>query len=175
MLQQIFFHAHHRFRVITCDELRLLVKNNNLLYITIMTKKSWIEKRDCSKSPQVKVLDKDFAGMKKGIKMLISSPQDVDAFIRSLPSEKNITPAEMRVMLAKKHNADVTCPVSTGIFIRIVAEAALEEIQAGKKRSEVTPFWKVVTASSPTAKKMGITPGFLAQIRRVPLAGGRGV
>ena len=37
---------------------------------------------------------------------------------------------------------DVTCPLVTGIFLRIVAEATEEDRMAGK--SESTPYWRVV-------------------------------
>lgn len=38
--------------------------------------------------------------------------------------------------------ADVTCPLTSGIFVRIVAEAAEEDRRNGKKR--ITPYWRVV-------------------------------
>jgi hypothetical protein len=39
--------------------------------------------------------------------------------------------------------ADVSCPLCTGIFVRISAETAEEDRAAGKAR--VTPYWRVVT------------------------------
>ncbi|NCU04652.1 MAG: hypothetical protein GXC73_11765, partial [Chitinophagaceae bacterium] len=45
-------------------------------------RKTWIEKRDLSKEAKVEVLDKDFADMKTGEKMLVATPQIVDAYIR---------------------------------------------------------------------------------------------
>jgi alkylated DNA nucleotide flippase Atl1 len=75
-------------------------------------------------------------------KMLIPSAFDVEALIRKVPSGKVITQAQLRERLARAARADVACPITTGIFIRIVAEAAAEAIKAGKSR--VTPFWRVV-------------------------------
>lgn len=46
--------------------------------------KSWIEKRDCGKQPHIKTLDKPFAGIQKGCKMLISSPQEIEVFIQEI-------------------------------------------------------------------------------------------
>ena len=43
-----------------------------------------------------------------------------------------MTVVEMRNELAKKAKANKTCPVSTGIFLRIAIEASLEE-QSKKK------------------------------------------
>ncbi|MDI6917975.1 MAG: MGMT family protein, partial [Thermoplasmatales archaeon] len=36
----------------------------------------------------------------------------------------------------------VTCPITTGIFIRIAAEAAEEDLRSGKKK--ITPYWRVI-------------------------------
>ena len=35
-------------------------------------------------------------------------------------------------------------PITTGIFVRIAAEAAAEELENGRK--QVTPYWRVVRA-----------------------------
>ena len=48
----------------------------------------------------------------------------------------------MRAALARKYDADVACPLLTGIFVRIAAEAAEEEAAAGKTR--ITPYWRVL-------------------------------
>lgn len=40
---------------------------------------------------------------------------------------------------ARRFGADYTCPITTGIFLRIVAEAALEEA-----RDREVPVWRVV-------------------------------
>jgi hypothetical protein len=39
--------------------------------------------------------------------------------------------------------ADVTCPLCTGIFVRIAAETAEEDRAAGK--AKLTPYWRVIT------------------------------
>ena len=74
--------------------------------------------------------------------MLIPTALEVDAMIRKIPRGQVCTLAEIRKRLALWHNADVTCPLVTGIFLRIVAEAAEEDRQAG--RPEITPYWRVV-------------------------------
>ncbi len=75
-------------------------------------------------------------------RMLIPSPLDVDALIRKVPSGRLITPGAIREKLAKAAGADCACPMATGVFIRIVAEAAAEDMQARKSR--ITPYWRVV-------------------------------
>jgi alkylated DNA nucleotide flippase Atl1 len=74
--------------------------------------------------------------------MLIPTALEVDAMIRKIPSGQVNTLAQIRKRLARWHNVDVTCPMVTGVFLRIVAEAAEEDQRAGKQ--EVTPFWRVV-------------------------------
>src|SRR5215831_2452445 len=69
--------------------------------------------------------------------MVIPKPLDVDALIRSVPKGRLVTFAQLREHLARQCNADVACPLTTGIFIRIAAEAAEEARRSGKKN--ITP------------------------------------
>ncbi len=59
--------------------------------------------------------------------MLIPTALQVDAMIRKIPRGQVSTLAQIRSRLARWHNADLTCPLVTGIFLRIVAEAAEED------------------------------------------------
>jgi alkylated DNA nucleotide flippase Atl1 len=74
--------------------------------------------------------------------MLIPHPLDMDALIRKVPSGKLITLTKLREKLARAAGADTTCAMVAGMFVRIVAEAAAEDMKAGKSR--VTPYWRVV-------------------------------
>lgn len=74
--------------------------------------------------------------------MLIPSPRQVDALIRGVRKGRLITVTRIREILSAKHMTNVTCPLTTGIFVRIAAEAAEEDAQAGKTR--ITPYWRVV-------------------------------
>ena len=65
-----------------------------------------------------------------------------DALIRAVPEGSVITVSQIRKTLAQKYAADVTCPLVTGIFVRIAAEAAEEDASAGSAR--ITPYWRVV-------------------------------
>ena len=130
-------------------------------------KKSWIEKRDIGKVPHVTVIDKAFAGIPAGSKLLISSPIEIEEFVRSIPKGKQVETPEMRQILAERHHADATCPVSTGIFLRIVAEAALEEYNSGKPLSKVAPFWRIISPNSALAKKLSIGSEEFQTIRKL--------
>jgi hypothetical protein len=74
--------------------------------------------------------------------MLIPRPLDVDAAMRRARKGRLITQSQIRQLLAAQSEADCACPMTTGIFIRIVAEAAEEDRRAGKKR--ITPYWRTV-------------------------------
>lgn len=75
-------------------------------------------------------------------KMLIARPLDVDALIRTVPRGKLTTVRLLREKLARDAGAHVTCPLTTGIFLRISAEAA-EEDRAGDA-GPIAPYWRVV-------------------------------
>ena len=74
--------------------------------------------------------------------MLLPHPRDVDACIRSVPAGGIITVSRIREFLADRFLADMTCPLVTGIFIRIAAEAAEEDARAGA--ASITPYWRVL-------------------------------
>jgi len=74
--------------------------------------------------------------------MLIPTPKLVDAVVRQVPRGRLVTVGEIRRNLAADFSADVACPLTTGIFIRIVAEAAEEDRASGRKR--VAPYWRVI-------------------------------
>ena len=115
------------------------------------SRKSWREKletQDHSKIIEIPPRMTKRFGMGT---MLIPKPLDVDALIRKTKKGMLITVSEIRSRLARDNNADVTCPITTGIFVRIAAEAAAEEMENGKK--QVTPYWRVVKADGSLNEK----------------------
>ncbi len=97
--------------------------------------------------------------------MLISTPREISGRIRRLRPGTALTVAEFRERLAKSADADFTCPLSTGIFLRIVAESALEELRQGADPSDVTPFWRVIEPDSALATKLTCGPQFIKRQR----------
>lgn len=77
-------------------------------------------------------------------KMLIPRPLDVDALMRKIQKGKLATVNQIREWLAKDSNVDTTCPLTTGIFIRIATEAAEEDLGRGEEK--ITPYWRVLKA-----------------------------
>lgn len=130
--------------------------------------KTWQEKYEEEKQELVKRLDTNFADMKAGEMMLISTPQKIAIYINSIPKNENRDLVRMRKDLAKKAKADNTCPLTTGIFTRIVAERSLELMVEGKE--PVAPFWKVIDPKSNLAKKLSCGPDMIAQLRESKLA-----
>jgi hypothetical protein len=76
-------------------------------------------------------------------KMVVPTPMMIDEVIRTVGKGKLITPPMIRAIVAEKCGADVTCPLCTGIFLRISAETAEEDRAAGRAR--ITPYWRVVS------------------------------
>ena len=128
-------------------------------------RKTWREKMNDGRELHVEKADKDFAGIRAGQIMLIPTPRLIDDYIKQIPKGKTVDTATVRKDLAMAHQAEVTCPLTTGIFLRIVAEAAYEEYQQGKPINKITPFWRVIDEKSPTAKKLTFGTDFLKDQR----------
>lgn len=72
----------------------------------------------------------------KGV-MVLPSANEVEAAMRNVRKGDVITVTELRESLARKYAVQTACPLVTGIFVRIAAEAAEEDAAAGKKK--ITP------------------------------------
>ena len=129
-------------------------------------RKTWTEKLNIDRKPVIEKADKDFAGVKAGQMMLIPTPKIVDAYIRQIPKGREVDSNTIRKDLAAEYHAEVTCPLTTGIFIRIAAEAAYEELEKGKPLNKITPFWRVISEKSPAAKKLTFGTKFLIEQRK---------
>lgn len=128
--------------------------------------KTWHEKLNSPHPAHVSVMERAMWGLPIGTKLFIAHPTMVKAYIEKIPIGKSKTVAEMRDALAKKHKADASCPMTSGIFVRIVAEAALDEMRAGASVSDVTPFWRIVDEKSPLAKKLSCGAEFISKQRK---------
>jgi alkylated DNA nucleotide flippase Atl1 len=101
----------------------------------------WREKLEKPQQPKLVKVPPKMSRFGKGT-MLIPTPKLVDELIRRIPKGKLVTVGELRRKLAADFAADVTCPLTTGIFVRIAAEAAEEDRANGRRR--ITPYWRVV-------------------------------
>lgn len=118
--------------------------------------RSWSDKLREARPHQVKPAPIDIAGMKAGQMMLVPSPQIVDAFIRGIPEGRGMDLRELRIRLAKRYRAEVTCPITMDFQLRIVAEAAWEAHRVGAKLANLTPVWRVMDDTSPTFGKLSV-------------------
>ena len=125
--------------------------------------KSWHEKLNIKREVAVEKIDKPYAGFPAGASMLIATPMVVKKFMDSIPSGKRILLPEMRKVLAKRYKADVMCPLTSGIFLRIVSEAAWDDLQGGAPLDGVTPFWRAIGPKDPVVKKLRCGQEFLEE------------
>jgi alkylated DNA nucleotide flippase Atl1 len=108
----------------------------------VSKKKSWSEKLEDSKDlPRVEKITAKMSKMWGTGTLVIPAPKEVDEIMKRVPEGKVITINEIRQALARKHNASIGCPITTGIFARIAAGAAEEQKAMGK---QFTPYWRTL-------------------------------
>jgi hypothetical protein len=106
-------------------------------------KKSWCEKLQDSKGlPKVEVITEKMSKRWGTGTVVIPAPMEVDEIMKAVPKGKVVTINEIRTALARKHKASIGCPITTGIFAWIAANAAEEQKQQGKK--DITPYWRTL-------------------------------
>ena len=115
-------------------------------------RKSWQEKLADSKDlPRVvEITDKMSARWGTGT-IVIPAPMEVDEIMRKVPKGKLITINQIREIVARKHGATIGCPLTTGIFARIAAEAAVEAAAEGK--TNTTPYWRTLKSKGELNEK----------------------
>lgn len=134
-------------------------------------KKSWVEKLHISHDlPRVVELTGKKAEKWGEGKMVIVAPIEVDELMRQVPKGKVATTGELREELAKKHKVMTTCPLTTGIFANIAAQAAEEERLAGKK--DITPYWRTLKTGGELNPKF---PGGIENQKKLLVAEGHTV
>ena len=123
----------------------------------------WEGRFNCDRAPELKVLDKAFAGIPAGVRMLVVTPQAVDEVVAEIPHGAVVEAATLRQKLAARHGAEYTCPVTTGIALRVVAERAHLRMQSGVE--PVTPFWRAIDPDSDLAGKLTCGREFVRRMR----------
>lgn len=118
-----------------------------------MAKKSWIEKLNDQKDlPKIVTFTEEQLkksrlkwNVQPGDTMVIPSPIEVNQIMKKIPKGKLTAINEIRNILAKKYDTTIACPITTGIFAWISANAAEEEMKLGKKRT--TPYWRTLKSN----------------------------
>jgi alkylated DNA nucleotide flippase Atl1 len=108
-------------------------------------KKTWSEKLQDSKGlPKVEKITGKMSKRWGTGTVVIPAPMEVNEIMRKVPEGKLTTINDIRAVLAKKHKATIGCPITTGIFAWVAANAAEEERAKGEK--DITPYWRVLKA-----------------------------
>jgi alkylated DNA nucleotide flippase Atl1 len=106
-------------------------------------RKSWAEKLADSKGlPKVEEITEKMSKRWGTGTVVIPAPMEVDELMRRVPEGKVVTINEIRAALARKHKATIGCPITTGIFAWIAANAAEEARKRGEK--SITPYWRTL-------------------------------
>ena len=106
-------------------------------------KKTWSEKLQDSKGlPKVEKITGKMSKRWGTGTVVIPAPMEVNEIMRKVPEGKLTTINDIRAILAKKHKATIGCPITTGIFAWVAANAAEEEREKGEK--DITPYWRVL-------------------------------
>ena len=129
-----------------------------------MAKKSWAQKRETG-NPEVVVMEKSMWGLAPGTKLLISTPKEVESALLAIPHGTTLSLPELRAQLAHDHQADATCPMTTSMFVRIVAEYAMEQVAQGAKIEDAAPFWRVIGPKDKMVAKFTFDPAVIVERR----------
>ncbi len=124
-----------------------------------MARKTWNQKLNSRGDlPKVEDLsDKPEAVARLGgSRMLIAAPMQYNDLMALIPERRLITVDRIRAYLARQADADVTCPLTAGIFTNICANAS-EEREVHK-----IPYWRTLRAKGELNEKY---PGGIAQQR----------
>lgn len=128
----------------------------------VKRKKTWCEKLAFDgEYPKIEKIPPKMAAKWGTGTLVIPAPREVDEMMRTVSKGKLTTIGEIRKALASRHGATIACPITTGIFAWISANAAEEMSAAGKKR--VTPYWRTLKTGGELNEKY---PGGLSEHRR---------
>ena len=131
----------------------------------------WRKRLARAKPPKTVVLHTDFAGIRAGTVMYVGSPAVMAAYLAAIPPGETRSISRLRNELARQHGAGATCPTTTALFLRIVAEIALEELREGKPRDAVIPFWRVIEPGSKLAARLSCDEAMIADLRAMEAGG----
>lgn len=126
------------------------------------TRKTWTEKLADSKDlPRVEMIPERLKAVWGSGSFVIPAPKEVDELMNKVPKGKVTTINHIREALARKHATDTACPMTTGIFSWIAANAA-DEVASRRKR--VTPYWRTLKVGGKLNEKY---PGGVTRQRRL--------
>lgn len=105
-------------------------------------KKTWLQKLEEDKPPQIIELTGEGAEKWGGESMVITSPKIIANFIKEIPKGQLANMKFIRSCQAARFNTQIACPLTSGIFLRIIAEAVEEQKLLGNNLK--IPYWRVI-------------------------------
>jgi alkylated DNA nucleotide flippase Atl1 len=109
----------------------------------VKAKKTWQEKLNDDKDlPRIEEITGNMSQRWGTGTFVIPAPREVNEIMRQVPKGKLTTINEIRKTLAKKHGTSIACPITTGIFAWVSANAAEEAYASGTK--DITPWWRTL-------------------------------
>lgn len=93
---------------------------------------------DSKNMPKIVELDDDAVKKWGGKTMIIAPPIEYDVLMKMVPRGKLITTDSLRKAVSKKYNTEITCPLTCGIFVNIVAWASYQ------RTDNITPYWRTL-------------------------------
>lgn len=125
-------------------------------------RKSWREKLADNKGlPKVGKIEGKLSTRWGTGTFVVPAPMEVKELMDQVPKGKVTSINELRAALAKKHGTTMACPITTGIFAWIAANAAEEAAAEGAKR--ITPYWRTLKNGGELNAKY---PGGIDAIRK---------
>ena len=115
-------------------------------------RKSWLEKLHNDQGyPKVEPITERMSSRWGTGTVVIPAPLEVDALMKKVPGGELTTINEIRQALAVKHGATIGCPITTGIFVWIAANAAEELAFSGEEN--ITPYWRTLRSDGALNQK----------------------
>jgi hypothetical protein len=127
--------------------------------------RTWNDRLEESTGIDIRPVPEGRRSMTPGKPMLYPSARMINEVIREIPSGRSVTPRELRRELARRHDVEYTCPVTTTMMLRVVIEAANEEHGRGAPLADVTPVWRVLDKRASALRGLTFDPGYLLDER----------
>lgn len=106
-------------------------------------RKTWAEKLHDNKGlPKIARIEGKLSSRWGTGTFVVPAPIEVKELMDKVQKGKLTSINQLRATLAKKHNTTIACPITTGIFAWIAANAAEEAATAGAER--ITPYWRTL-------------------------------
>lgn len=126
---------------------------------------SWAERLATSDGVDIRPVPEGRRGMTPGKAMLYPSARMINDAIREIPEGESVTPKELRAMLADRYDVEYTCPVTTTMALRIVAEVANEARHNGATPGQITPVWRVLDKRASALNQLTFDPDWILEER----------